>query len=210
MVVDIGLMGCKMDDWYEIIHDPNKDIYQKFDEQVDNFRQWSRTIKLEFEWEESFPNWQLIYTIFDTLIETTTYEMWNQRTVNNLLFIIGRDNESELLMSKIAEYPGALLFLGREGITYTDCDTKWQLAHYLAECFSDHPDVEEIILKYYEDDNEYVKRRALLALGIIKSKYAEQCALESWGTGMKYQRLAALEVLKQLNSLYYFKLKKLL
>lgn len=203
------LMGCIMDDWYKIIQDPAKDIYQKLDEQVDDFWRWSKTIKHELEWEVSFPRWELLNTIFDTLIATTTNHTWEQRTVNNLLFIIGRDNESELLIRKITEYPESLLFLGKEGITYSDSDTKWQLVHYLTECFPTHFEVEEIIYRYYEDQNEYVKRRALLALGIIKSKYAEQCALESWRTGMKYQKLAALEVLIQLNSPYYSELQNL-
>ncbi|MGC5323876.1 HEAT repeat domain-containing protein [Brevibacillus sp. SYSU BS000544] len=196
-----------MDDWYKIIHDPSKNIFQKLDEQVDTFWQWSKTIKHEFEWEVSFPNWELIYTIFDKLIETTSCRSWDHRTVNNLLFIIGRDNESELLIRKITDFPERLYFLGKEGIAYPDSDTKWQLANYLTKCLSTHADVEEIILKYYQDQNEYVKRRALLALGIINSKYAEQCAIESWNTGMKYQRLAALEVLKQLKSPYFSELQ---
>ncbi|CAM3605372.1 hypothetical protein PALU110988_30250 [Paenibacillus lupini] len=43
-----------MDDLYKIIHDPNKDIYQKLDEQIDAFWQWSKTIKHEFEWETTY------------------------------------------------------------------------------------------------------------------------------------------------------------
>ncbi|MEC0174587.1 HEAT repeat domain-containing protein [Paenibacillus favisporus] len=192
-----------MDDLYKIIHDPNKDIYQKLDEIVDTFWQWSKTIKHVFEWETRYQNWELLNTLFDKLIDTTTCYDWDQKTINNLLFIIGRDNECELLVSKLAEIPEYLLFLGQEGLSYPDADTKWQLAHYLSNIASIQLEAEEIILKYYEDQNEYVKRRALLALGIIKSRHAEQCALESWKTGMKYQKLAALEVLKQINSPQY-------
>jgi hypothetical protein len=192
-----------MDDWYKVIHDPNKDIFVKLDEQVDAFWHWSKTIKHELEWEASYPSWELLNTIFNKLVDTTTCDEWDQKTINNLLFIIGRENECEILARKVAEFPESLLFLGKEGVSYPDRDTKWQLAHYLTNVASVKPEVEEIILKYYEDQDEYVKRRALLALGIIQSRYAEKCALESWKTGMKYQKLAALEVLKQINSQHY-------
>ncbi|MFB9326193.1 HEAT repeat domain-containing protein [Paenibacillus aurantiacus] len=192
-----------MDDFHTIIHDPNKNVYRKLDEQVDTFWSWSKTVKHEFEWETMYPNWELLKIIFDKLIDTTSCFDWDQTTINNLLFIIGRDNECELLVSKVAESPMSMLFLGTEGISYPDADTKWQLAHYLTQIASVEPEAEETILKYYEDQNEYVKRRALLALGIIKSRHAEQCALESWKTGLKYQKIAALEVLKQIISPHY-------
>jgi hypothetical protein len=197
-----------MDDLYRIIHASDKDIYQKLDEQVDEFWQWSKTLKHELEWETSYPNWEMLKTFFDKLIETTNHLEWDQRIVNNLLYIIGRDNECQLLIDKITEFPDSLIFLAKEGIHYPDSDTKWQLAHYLTECVSTHPEAMEIIYRYYDDQNEYVKRRALLALGRIRSKYAEQCALESWSTGMEYQKIAALEVLHQLNSSHYPELQK--
>ncbi|WP_201009043.1 HEAT repeat domain-containing protein [Paenibacillus glycanilyticus] len=192
-----------MVDLYKIIHDPNKDIYQKLDEQIDAFWQWSKTIKHEFEWETTYHNWELLNTIFNILIDTTTYYDWDQRTINNLLYIIGRDNECEFLVHKLTDTPESLLFLGKQGVSYPDVETKWQLAHYLSQIALILPEAEEIIVKYYEDSDEYVKRRALLALGIIESSYAEQFALESWKTGMKYRKLAALEVLKQINSSHY-------
>ncbi|MFF2481252.1 HEAT repeat domain-containing protein [Paenibacillus sp. NPDC058071] len=197
-----------MDDLYRIIHDPNKDIYQKLDEQVNEFWQWSKSVKHELEWEASYPNWTILNTIFDSLIGTTDHNEWDQRIINNLLFIIGRDNECELLIHKLTEFPVSFIFLAEKGISYPDRDTKWQLAHYLTECISTHySEAEQIIYRYYDDENEYVKRRALLALGIIKSNYAEKCALNSWNTGMEYQRIAALHVLEQLDSPHYHRLQ---
>lgn len=195
-----------MEDWYNIVHDPNKDIYQILDEQVNTFWRWSKTVKQESEWVTLYPNWELLNTIFNSLLDTTSYFDWDQRTINNLLYIIGRDNECELLIQKVAEYPKSILFLGKEGLSSSDADTKWQLAHYLTHAKSLQPETEEVILKYFKDQNEYVRRRALLSLGILKSKYAEQCALESWRTGLKYQKLAALEVLKQIGSPHYLSL----
>ncbi|WP_127529478.1 hypothetical protein [Paenibacillus kobensis] len=196
-----------MEDWYSLLHDPEKNIYQKFDEQVDAFWNWSKTTKQVKEWEALYPNWTLLNTIFDFIIETTMCHSWDQVTINNLLYIIGRDNETEMLIHKLAEFPESLLFLANEGIGYSDSDTKWQLAHYLTECFSTHPEAEGLIVRYYEDQHEYVKRRSLLALGIIKSQFAVHCALQSWHSGLKYQKLAALEVFKQLDSPYFISLQ---
>lgn len=60
-----------MEELYKIIYDPVKDIFWKLDEQVDCFWQWSKTIKHELEWEASYPQWILVTTIFDELIEST-------------------------------------------------------------------------------------------------------------------------------------------
>ncbi|TYP73409.1 hypothetical protein BCM02_107393 [Paenibacillus methanolicus] len=78
-----------MEDLYKIIHAPDKDVYQKLDEQVDAFWRWSKTVKQEFEWETMYPNWELLNTIFDKLIDTTSCIEWDQRTINNLLYVIG-------------------------------------------------------------------------------------------------------------------------
>ncbi|MDI4647907.1 HEAT repeat domain-containing protein [Cohnella hashimotonis] len=198
-----------MDNWYKIIQDPNKDMYQKLDEQVDEFWHWSKSVKQDLEWETNYPHWTILNTIFNSIIETTDPNKWDRRTINNLLYILGRDNECELLIQKLSEFPASFIFLSEEGIHYPDRDAKWQLAHYLTKCTSTHfSEAEQLLIKYYEDENEYVKRHALLALGIIKSNYAEKCALNSWSTGIKYQRIAALQVLKQLDSPHYDKLQR--
>jgi len=185
---------------HRIIHDSSKDIYTKLDELVNDFWEWSKSQKHEYEWETEYDNWTTIHTIFSELIETTGPSYWSQRTIHNLLYIIARDNECEILINKLCERPKSLLFLAQEGLFYPDLDVRWQLAHYLIKISEHYSEAEEIILKFTNDRDEYVRRRAMLALGYIKSQYAEEKAIIAWNTNLEYQRIAALEVLYQIKS----------
>ena len=55
-------------------------------------------------------------------------------------------------------------------------------------------------MRFVEDENEYVNRRALLSLGILKSSKAESLAERAWASEQEYQRIAALWVLKYVSS----------
>lgn len=189
-----------MIDPYEILHDTSIDIFSKIDMQVDVFWNWSKAQKQEYEWEANYPNWSLLTTLFTQIIDSTDFSTWSQRTINNLLYLIARDNECEILIDKLTEHSKAYVFLALEGLRFPDSDARWQLAHYLIKIVNNEPNAEDIILKYVGDHVEYVSRRAMLALGYIKSKYAEDFALKAWKTNLEYQKIAALEVLHQLDS----------
>jgi len=191
-----------MDDIYRILNDPSKDIYTKLDEQANEFWDWSKSQKQIYEWETNYPNWHLLTTLFSHLVETTECTSWSQKTINNLLYLIARDNECEQLVDKLSETPLNFIFLAKEGLQYPDSNARWQLAHYLSELPETCLETGELIYNYFKDDDEYVRRRALLALGLINSKYSEQSALESWEINLEYQKIAALEVLYQIKSTY--------
>lgn len=189
-----------MKELHRIIHDASKDIYTKLDVVVNDFWEWSKFQKHEYEWETEYDNWAIINTIFAELVETTEHSHWSRKTINNLLYSIARDHECTILINKLCEKPISFLFLAQEGLFYADIDVRWQLAHYLTKIHESYSEAEELIYKFSDDSDEYVRRRALLALGYIKSKYAEEKALMAWNTNLEYQRIAALEVLYQIKS----------
>ncbi len=169
-------------------------------ELVKDFKAWSRTVKQEFEWETNYPGWSIINTVFEQLMKTTDIREWDEEFIKDVLYLIAKDNECECLADILHGFPECLLFLSRHGLNYPDSDARWQLVHHLSAIYNDFSESEEIINNYYQDNNEYVRRRALLALGYIKSKYAEENALKSWETGQEYQKIAALHVLYEIDS----------
>ncbi|MDR9856194.1 hypothetical protein RJP21_21560 [Paenibacillus sp. VCA1] len=189
-----------MNEYYRYIHDSTKSLEIKIDEQVDEFWQWSKTQKQVNEWEASYSEWSLINTLLDRLVRFTDFTQWDQRTINNILYLIARNNECETLIDTISENPACLIYLSREGLKYQDDNARWQLVHYLSKIIVEQPEAERLILMYCDDHIEYVRRRALLALGDIKSEHAEQKAIEAWSSNLEYQRIAALETLYQVES----------
>ncbi len=176
-------------------------IYALLKSTVCDFEKWSTAMKNELEWETQYPYWSTIKKIYQELIETTNFNEWDTETINNVLFLIARDNECEILASSLCDMnPECLYFLSKYALNYYDPDAKWQLAYYISKIYNRFPGAEEIILNYYNDSHEYVKRRALLSLGYINSKYAEQCALNSWESNLEYQKITALHTLYEINS----------
>lgn len=77
-----------------------------------------------------------------------------------------------------------------------ESDARWQLAQTIGELAVDWGAPLLSILA--EDVDEYVRRRALLAIGMSHHPDAERVARKAWSTGDKYAQLAALHVLRAL------------
>ncbi|WP_281886596.1 HEAT repeat domain-containing protein [Paenibacillus sp. YYML68] len=156
-----------MNDHYQIINDPSQEIYKKLDEHINTFWDWSKTQEQKMEWETNYLDWSLICTITERLFETTDHTDWARRTVNNLLYIIARDNECEIIIGQLTKNPSSFLFLAKEALFYSDYDARWQFAHYLTRILYKCPDAMEVLLRYTEDNVEYVRRRAIEAMKTI-------------------------------------------
>ena len=197
-----------LDDYYKYINDTSKSIETKIDEQADEFWQWSKNQKQIYEWEANYSEWGLINTLLSRLVHSVDCTQWSQRTINNILYLVARDNECETLVDTLSENPSCLIYISREGLKYQDDSARWQFAHYLSK-IAEHPEAEELILSYCNDHAEYVRRRALLALGYINSAYAEEKAIEAWNSNMEYPKIAALETMYQIRSMQLEKYLKL-
>jgi HEAT repeat protein len=117
-----------------------------------------------------------------------------------VLYILARDNEDGRIKEEIARRPSFLLALSRRALHSTEADARWQLADALGFVDAADAEVEPLLVQFYNDSDEYVSRRALLAIGNRRSDKAEALALRSWDTGLEYQQIAALHVLSHIGS----------
>lgn len=129
---------------------------------------------------------------------TSINDHWTDREVNDILYVMSWDNECEDLADEIEEKPDVLMKLANLALDSSEDDAKWQLADRLGN-LSNKP-AESLLLKFVNDKDEYVRRRALIALGRMNSPHAEALAEKSWETGQEYQRIAALWVLNDISS----------
>lgn len=60
--------------------------------------------------------------------------------------------------------------------------------------------VEPLLLQFAHDEDEYVRRQALMALGTLGSPLVEDLAEAAWQTGHEYQRMAVLAALRDVQS----------
>ena len=172
-------------------------------QEVAKFKVWASRIQEPYrsgEWECDYNEWNALYAAAVAFIESASPETWSSSEVGDVLYAIARDNESEYLVDKVAETPDSLLKLSCIALSSPESDAKWQLADRLGSLRDRVHESEALLLEFAEDKEEYVKRRALLALGNLKSPKTEELAERAWHTGHEYQRIAALWALKAVSS----------
>ena len=171
--------------------------------EVNKFKNWANDYperERSGEWECDYNDWDALYkSVLDFLLSSQDCE-WTDSEINDLLYALARDNEMEYLAKELARDTNRLLKLAFYAIQSSESDAKWQLAVQLGVAGCPKEDAESLLLHFVEDENEYVKRRTLLSLGILKSSKAESLAERAWATGHEYQRIAALWVLKYIAS----------
>ena len=111
--------------------------------------------------------------------------------------MIARDNEVGLLADEV---PAArLVSLAQSALESKERDAKWQLVIRLKK-LQWKTEIEQLLLAFVKDVDEYVRRRALLTLADCKSEHTERLAEIAWQSGDEYQRIAALHALYKVGS----------
>lgn len=174
-----------------------------FSDEVKRFKRWASTRPNAIrtgEWECDYEQWPALHASAIGLLESATYETLNVVIVADFLYAIARDNETEYLARKVGKCEPTLLQLAAASVSSSEDDAKWQLAEQLGAIAEHKSEAETILLRLVDDDNEYVRRRALLALGMLGSRHAEALSIRAWNSGLEYQRIVALWVLKAIDS----------
>lgn len=112
-----------------------------------------------------------------------------------LLYIIARDNEMQELAKEVARNPDNLVCLAERATASPERDAKWQLAVELSRLERRPPQVESLLLRFAHDDDDYVRRRSMLALADTGSAKVEGLVAPVWETGDEHQRMAVLYAL---------------
>jgi len=172
-------------------------------EQVEKFREWAALYPVRqrsTDWECEYGHWEALWDASLAVVDSLAPDAWTVTACADLLYAIARDHALEHISSMLWTQPDALLALARASIDASEPNAKWQLAARLGGQSSHAAEAEALLLRLVNDEDEYVRRRALLALGALKSAYAETLAERAWDTGHEYQRIAALWVLKDIKS----------
>lgn len=171
--------------------------------EVARFKEWAAEIPVDScsgAWECDFSDWRGLWAAAKRLIETVPAAMWTKAMTEDLLYALARDNEAEFIANELKLRSESLLELAAEAIASIEADAKWQIAAKLGELIEHSSRAEALLIHFAHDADEYVSRRALIALGKLKSEWTEQFAERAWQTGHEYQRIAALWALKDVGS----------
>lgn len=123
--------------------------------------------------------------------------------METVIYIVARDNEVEIMVSELAQEPDRFLAVALACLSSAERDAKWQFAAELGKLSTHLQEAESLLLKFVEDEDEYVRRRAIIALGRIRSSHVERLAEQAWNREeewQEYQRMAVLDALHSVGS----------
>lgn len=173
---------------------------QRFLSEVTCFKAWAASLpEVRYgEWECDYEYWPELRAAFELFLQEGASEQWSAEEAAAVLYAVARDNEVEILAKTMARYPRHLVAAAWAAVQCSDSDAKWQLAGVLATVAPEaaHP-VLEILAN---DPDEYVRRRALLDLGRLRSPLVDDLVDGAWPSGEEYQRIAALHALHDAGS----------
>ena len=189
-----------------------KGIRERLLEQVGKFHQWQEitypgktTEEIGGAWEVDYPAWNDIFDAFCHVLTQMDAETADSVLLDEMVYLIARANEAEGFIQETTSHPKWFECLCRRAAASNESEAKWQFAAYLPEC-SCSQEVRDIILDFAKDPNEYVSRRALLAMPALRPDCVEQFAPLFWERNcyspelQEYQRIAVLVSLDAIHS----------
>lgn len=171
--------------------------------EVAKFRAWAKRYPSEDrygEWECDYPGWPELHSAFIDYMDATPTAELQSEVVADLIYAIARDNEISYLASQLGQRPVHLLRLLPHVLTSEEPDARWQIAAQLGKHALPFEAAEPALIKLVADQDEYVRRIALQALGRIDSPHTEHFCGQAWESGHEYQRIMALCVLHAIGS----------
>jgi HEAT repeat protein len=171
------------------------------EQEVERLRSWAEAYDRprRGEWECDYTSWADLYNAVTAYVSDSKIEEWDEVVAALLLYAIARDNELEHIAGHLRKTPEKLYALAQAAVRSGEKDAKWQMAKQLAHC-PDQEGTEALLLVLATDPEEYVRRRALMALGRIKSSHVEILVEQAWDSGDEYQRMAVLDALHSVQS----------
>ena len=189
-----------------------KGIRERLLEQAIKFHQWQEATypdktaeEIGGEWEVDYPYWNDIYSAFGHVLTQMDAETADSVLLDEMVYLIARDNEAEGFIQETTSHPQWFERLCRRAAASNESEAKWQFAAYLSECPCSQ-EVKDMILDFAKDPNEYVSRRALLAMPALRPDCVEQFAPLFWERNcyslelQEYQRIAVLVSLDAIHS----------
>ena len=155
------------------------------------------------EWEIGLTQWEEMNSVYLKMIKNGKPEAMTDELLDDMLYVIARDNECCDLLTETLNYPDWLELLCIRSIHTNYQNAKWQFAQQLGE-YRGESDITELLFCFIESGDEYTERMALWSMCQHFPKQAEEYAVKFWERNIysadEYQKLMALDVLYQINS----------
>jgi hypothetical protein len=183
---------------------------------VSNFRKWlsdnysKEDIERNFYDDAGYPYWTEIENYFANLLENKDFPQLDNQDKENLLYLIARNWDIGRMISWLSKGKqlsnlGELKddeFINLANILVTlksseFDDAKIQFVSAFEKFDSLTPDIESLLLRFYEDNDLDIKGRALLSLGKLKYTKILELLEELWQVDEEHNKIKCLSLIDE-------------
>lgn len=176
---------------------------------VNAFKIWAKTNYPEITEDNDNGEWCFcdefdeMYACALSIIQKNLASSATEQIIDDLLYIIARDNECENIVGVLVDYDDWFALLCKYSLKSPYTNAKWQFAENLKN-YKGNDDLKDLIFEFLSTGDEYTERLALQSLAYIYPEQTEKYAIEFWNRNKyeydEYQKIMVLHVLYQIKS----------
>lgn len=160
----------------------------------------------------SFPNWNQIEEHLEIAFKELDFENVEDNNLDNIIFLIAQQwdigiilnwfNKGKDEIGQIGMTQKQLQILCERGLKSKFPDAKSQLASSLYKIENKQTAI-ELLLEYYKDNDEYVRRCSLNSLHKLSYKDINPLLLKTWKENDEHGRMSCLHIWNEINEDYF-------
>ena len=176
---------------------------------VNAFKSWAKSYYPQITEENDNGEWCFCYEFHDMIssalnvIEKCHAASATEQMIDDLLYVIARDNECETIIDELTDHNEWFALLCRRSLETYYTNAKWQFVKNLCN-YDGNDNIHELVYDFLTVEDEYTERLALKALADIYPEKAEEYAIDFWNRKKykndEYQKIMVLHVLYQIRS----------
>jgi hypothetical protein len=157
----------------------------RFMAEVQAFRDWAAAYGPDKEisscWGCYYQGWYGLHDAAEEFCRRRPFASWSPDEMDAMLYALARDEDGRTLSRLIREAsPSLVLDLVEQCCPRGERNARWQLADELGRVGEVGGRRDAALLRLADDEDEYVRRRAMLSLLALRHPDVERLAIESW------------------------------
>ena len=184
----------------------------KLYKEIELFKKWASKHYPECDEEHDNGEWEFgVNSHFDEMVSAARgvitnidFEDADENLIDAMLFVVARDNESEILADELLKHEGWFSLLATRSLDSKYINARWQFAKRVGEVDC----CKKLVYEFIKSDDEYTSRMALQTMADISPDKAEEYAVLFWNRGKyeegsyedEYQKIMVLHVLYRIKS----------
>lgn len=152
------------------------------EKELDLFWEWSKTTPEKYavqrkpgEWETDYPNWDAIYEATEYTLDHISSDADIKFEIDQILTAMAIDNEVENILLLLETKTKIIDEVILHGCKHIQPQARWQIAELIKRTHS-NKHIEILIDMILNDNDNYVKRRALVSLIELDIRKAKKYA----------------------------------